>query len=85
MRSATHLPGSKKEPWIHDLCPFADNLIPRGSGTSINTKWANQKFGPMAWDGKDDAHPDGRIADAEANPEFPAPPRGYCVYAPVND
>jgi hypothetical protein len=23
------------------------------SGTSIKTKWANQKFEPVAWDGKD--------------------------------
>jgi alpha-amylase len=48
------------------------------------TKWANQKFKPVAWDGKDDAHPDERTTDAEGNSEFPAPPRGYCVYAPVN-
>lgn len=55
------------------------------SGTSIKTKWAHQEFKPVAWDGKDDAHPDERTTDAEGNSEFPAPQRGYCAYAPVID
>ncbi len=29
------------------------------------------------------AHPDERTTDAEGNSEFPAPPRGYAIYAPV--
>ena len=27
----------------------------------------------------------GPLPDAEGNAEFPAPPRGYCVYAPISD
>jgi alpha-amylase len=60
-----------------------NNLGDKWSGTSVKTKWPNQKFKPVAWDGHDTAHPDERTTDAEGNSEFPAPPRGYCVYAPV--
>lgn len=60
-----------------------NNLGNQWSGTSVKTKWPNTKFKPVAWDGKDEAHPDERTTDAEGNSEFPAPPRGYCVYAPV--
>ena len=60
-----------------------NNLGDKWSGTSVKTKWPNQKFKPVAWDGHDTAHPDERITDAEGNAEFPAPPRGYCVYIPV--
>ena len=62
-----------------------NNLGSQWSGTSVQTKWHNQKFRPVAWDGKDEAHPDERTTDADGWSEFPAPPRGYCVYAPVND
>jgi len=60
-----------------------NNLGNQWSGTSVKTKWSNQKFTPVAWDGHDAAHPDERTTDGEGNAEFPAPPRGYCVYAPV--
>jgi len=59
-----------------------NNLGNRWSGTQVKTKWTNQRFKPVAWDGHDTAHPDERTSDAEGNAEFPAPPRGYCVYAP---
>jgi alpha-amylase len=62
-----------------------NNLGDKWSGTSVKTKWQNQKFRPVAWDGHDVAHPDERTTDADGNSEFPAPPRGYCVYAPMND
>jgi alpha-amylase len=62
-----------------------NNLGDKWSGTSVKTRWPNQKFRPVAWDGHDTAHPDERTTDADGNSEFPAPPRGYCVYAPVND
>ena len=62
-----------------------NNLGDKWSGTSVKTKWANQKFRPVAWDGHDIAHPDERTTDANGNSEFPAPPRGYCVYVPVNE
>ncbi len=60
-----------------------NNLGNQWSGTSVKTKWTNQRFKPVAWGGHDTAHPDERETDAEGNAEFPAPPRGYCVYAPV--
>lgn len=62
-----------------------NNLGDKWSGTSVKTKWPNQKFKPVAWDGHDEAHPDERTTDGDGNSEFPAPPRGYCVYAPVNE
>lgn len=60
-----------------------NNLGDKWSGTSVKTHWPNQKFRPVAWDGHDPAHPDDRTTDAEGNAEFPAPPRGYCVYIPI--
>ena len=60
-----------------------NNLGNQWSGTSVKTKWQNQKFKPVAWDGHDTAHPDERTTDGDGNAEFPAPPRGYCVYAPA--
>lgn len=62
-----------------------NNLGTQWSGTSVKTKWPNQRFKPVAWDGKDDSHPDERTTDGDGNAEFPAPPRGYCVYVPFND
>lgn len=60
-----------------------NNLGNQWSGTMVQTKWANQRFVPIAWDGHDEAHPDERTTDAEGRAEFPAPPRGYCVYVPA--
>ena len=60
-----------------------NNLGDKWSGTQVKTKWSNRKFKPVAWDGHDTAHPDERTTDGDGNAEFPAPPRGYCVYAPV--
>lgn len=62
-----------------------NNLGDQWSGTFVKTKWPNQKFKPVAWDGHDTAHPDERTTDDEGNAEFPAPPRGYCVYVPVSE
>jgi alpha-amylase len=62
-----------------------NNLGNQWSGTSVKTQWPNQKFKPVAWDGHDTAHPDQRTTDAEGNSEFPAPPRGYCIYIPVTE
>lgn len=60
-----------------------NNLGNKWSGTSVKTRWPNTRFVPVAWDGHDEAHPDERMTDAEGNAEFPAPPRGYCIYVPV--
>jgi hypothetical protein len=61
-----------------------NNLGNQWSGTSSRPR-QNQEFKPTVWDGHEAAHPDQRTTDAEGNSEFPAPPRGYCVYAPVPD
>jgi alpha-amylase len=62
-----------------------NNLGDKWSGTVVKTKWPNQKFRPIAWDGHDTAHPDDRTTDGDGNSEFPAPPRGFAVYVPVWD
>lgn len=61
-----------------------NNLGNQWSGRSVKTRWPNQKFKPVAWDGYQAPQPEERTTDAEGNSEFPAPPRGYCVYAPVD-
>ena len=60
-----------------------NNLGDRWSGTQVKTKWANQKFVPIAWDGHDEAWPDARTTDSDGSAEFPAPPRGYAIYVPA--
>jgi alpha-amylase len=64
-----------------------NNLGNQWSGTSVKTQWKNQKFAPIAWDGQGlhgaVAHPDERTTDGDGNAEFPAPPRGFAIYAPV--
>jgi alpha-amylase len=60
-----------------------NNLGDKWSGTSVKTKWVNQRFVPIAWDGHDEAWPDARTTDGEGNAEFPAPPRGYAIYVPA--
>lgn len=60
-----------------------NNLGDKWSGTSVTTQWKNQKFVPVAWDGHDTAAPNERTTDANGKSEFPAPPRGYAIYAPA--
>jgi alpha-amylase len=60
-----------------------NNLGDKWSGASVKTRWVNQKFQPIAWDGHDAAHPEERTTDADGNAEFLAPPRGFAIYAPV--
>jgi alpha-amylase len=60
-----------------------NNLGDRWSGTPVKTKWVNQRFVPIAWDGHDEAWPDTRTTDGEGRAEFPAPPRGYAIYVPA--
>lgn len=62
-----------------------NNLGNQRSGTSTKTKRINQKFAPVAWDGHDATQPDERTTDDQGNSESPAPPSGYCVYAPIAD
>ena len=75
--------GTTKQP---GLIYVLNNLGDKWSGTVVQTKWPNQKFVPVAWDGhlqSTDVKPDERTTDAEGRAEFPAPRRGYCVYVPV--
>ncbi|WP_229669101.1 alpha-amylase domain-containing protein [Edaphobacter acidisoli] len=74
--------GTESQP---GLVYVLNNLGNRWRGTSVKTKWPNQRFKPVAWDGKDSAPPDERTTDGNGNAEFPAPPRGYCVYAPAKN
>ena len=60
-----------------------NNLGDKWSGATVKTKWKNQKFVPVAWDGHDTTAPNERTTNAEGRSEFPAPPRGYVVYAPA--
>lgn len=60
-----------------------NNMGDRWSGTVVQTQWKNTKFKPVAWDGHDINHPNERTTDADGRSEFPAPPRGFCVYVPV--
>jgi alpha-amylase len=60
-----------------------NNLGDKWSGATVKTQWKNQKFVPVAWDGHDTAAPNERTTNAEGSSEFPAPPRGYVVYAPA--
>jgi alpha-amylase len=60
-----------------------NNLGDKWSGAPVKTKWKNQRFVAVAWDGYDTATPNERTTDAEGSSEFPAPPRGYVVYAPA--
>ena len=55
-----------------------NNLGDKWSGTSVKTKWPNQKFAPMAWDGHDTAHPDERTTDAEGQCRVPCSAARVC-------
>jgi alpha-amylase len=60
-----------------------NNMGDRWTGHVVKPQWKNQRLVPVAWNGHDTAHPEERTTDSEGNAEFPAPPRGYVVYAPV--
>jgi len=60
-----------------------NNLGDKWSGTTVKTKWKNQRFVPVAWDVRDAAVPNERTTNGEGSSEFPAPPRGYVAYAPA--
>jgi len=60
-----------------------NNLGNQWSGATVQTKWVNQRFKLVAWDGHDIAYPNERTTDAEGKAEFAAPPRGFAVYVTV--
>jgi alpha-amylase len=63
---------------------FVLNNSNRWNGRQVYTQWADTRFVPMAWRGKDNADtPEEKFTDGFGASEFWAPPRGYTVYAPV--
>ena len=53
------------------------------NGRSVVTQWADTRFVPMAWRGKDNEDtPAEKWTDGVGTADFWAPPRGYVVYVP---
>ena len=52
------------------------------NGTSVQTKWKNTRFIPMAWRGEDLGVSQEKFSQENGRADFWAPPRGYCVYIP---
>lgn len=52
------------------------------SGTTVQTRWSNTRFVPVAWDGYDASAPQSKQTDWTGASDFWAAPRGYAVYAP---
>lgn len=52
------------------------------NGTTVKTGWADTRFTPVAWGGRDEREPQPQRSDAGGAAEFWAGPRGYVVYAP---
>jgi alpha-amylase len=54
------------------------------NGTTVQTRWSNTRFVPIAWHGRNDAGiPVEKRTDPSGASDFWAPPRGYAVYAPA--
>ncbi|MCX6591970.1 MAG: alpha-amylase family glycosyl hydrolase [Acidobacteria bacterium] len=51
-------------------------------GADVQTKWANTRFVPVAWDGGSQAEPHVKWTNQQGRGDFWAPPRGYAVYRP---
>jgi alpha-amylase len=63
---------------------FVLNNTSGWNGRPVNTRWANTKFVPLAWRGKDNADTPSEVwIDGGGWSQFWAPPRGYVVYVPV--
>ena len=56
----------------------------RGSwnGATVQTRWQNTSFSPMAWRGHDLGQPTSKRTGSDGSADFWAPPRGYVVYVP---
>jgi alpha-amylase len=53
------------------------------AGKSVQTKWNNVHFKPVAWRGRADVGvPQEKWTDGNGSADFWAPPRGYAVYVP---
>ena len=63
---------------------FVLNNAARWNGRLIDTQWANTRFIPLAWWGRDSADtPEEKWTNGIGTVDFWAPPRGYVVYGPV--
>jgi alpha-amylase len=61
------------------------NNSARWNGRLINTQWADTRFIPSAWWGRDNEDtPEEKSTDGTGATDFWAPPRGYAVYVPVS-
>ena len=55
------------------------------NGQTVQTQWQNRRFTAVAWDGHDRSRPDDQTTDSDGRAAFYAAPRGFVVYAPVNN
>ena len=64
---------------------FVLNNSARWNGRLVNTQWADTRFIPSAWWGRDNEDtPEEKSTDGTGATDFWAPPRGYVVYVPVS-
>ncbi len=64
---------------------FVLNNSGRWNGRMVNTQWAETKFTPEAFCGKNNTEePQDKWTDGSGGGEFWAPPRGYVVYVPAD-
>jgi alpha-amylase len=59
-----------------------NNRGDRRSGASVQTRWRNTRFAPVAWDGYDQGAPQPKWTDDARHADFWAAPRGYSIYVP---
>jgi alpha-amylase len=52
------------------------------NGTTVQTRWQNTSFTPLAWRGHDLGQPLPKRSGSDGSADFWAPPRGYVVYTP---
>lgn len=71
--------GADKQPGL----VFVLNNNADWAGATVQTRWQNTRFKPVAWRGKADLGvPAEKWTDSAGNADFWAPPRGYVVYVP---
>ena len=59
-----------------------NNRGDRWGGATVQTRWRNTRFTPVAWDGYDQSEPQAKATDDGGRGDFWAAPRGYSVYVP---
>ena len=61
---------------------FALNNRGSWNGATVQTRWPNTNFKPVAWRGQDPGQPIPKWTEGDGKADFWAPPRGYVVYIP---